>query len=151
MDHIPSPAELLAAYESAAQNDPTSVFYKRVLVRPRLPAATIVLSLLLTAAACVLAWVFTARMTQSHLWGMVACIGLLILLILIFAKKILITTVKVYQALAPEKTRCRCRYEPSCSAYMILAVEKYGFWKGFRKGMRRWSGCKPPNGGFDMP
>jgi putative membrane protein insertion efficiency factor len=45
-----------------------------------------------------------------------------------------------------------CRFEPSCSAYMILAVEKHGAVKGFFKGVWRIIRCNPfSKGGEDVP
>lgn len=36
-----------------------------------------------------------------------------------------------------------CRYEPSCSLYCKQAIEKYGFWYGCVKGIRRFLSCHP--------
>jgi len=45
-----------------------------------------------------------------------------------------------------------CIYQPGCSEYMILAVQKYGPWKGVRKGLWRICRCHPFNpGGYDPP
>ncbi len=150
-DHIPTASELLAAYQQTQQDDPRSVFYQRVLTRPRLPIGRILLALLLVAVLCVATYVFTMHLTDSVLRSVTACGALLLVICILFAKRILIQAVRIYQAVAPAWLRRRCRYEPSCSAYMLLAVEKYGLRKGFQKGMARWRGCKPPNGGYDFP
>ncbi len=43
-----------------------------------------------------------------------------------------------------------CRFQPTCSEYMKQAIEKYGFWKGFRLGIKRLSRCHPKGGyGYD--
>ena len=43
-----------------------------------------------------------------------------------------------------------CRFEPTCSAYAMHAVEKYGFLRGSWLGMRRLARCHPFNpGGWD--
>ena len=43
-----------------------------------------------------------------------------------------------------------CRFEPSCSVYMIQAVEKYGAWRGVGKGLKRIMRCHPfHEGGLD--
>ena len=43
-----------------------------------------------------------------------------------------------------------CRYEPTCSVYMIQAVEKYGVWRGIGKGLKRIMRCHPfHQGGLD--
>ena len=45
-----------------------------------------------------------------------------------------------------------CRFEPSCSHYFILAVQKYGPLRGACKGVGRICRCNPWNpGGFDPP
>ena len=43
-----------------------------------------------------------------------------------------------------------CRFEPTCSIYMMHAVEKYGFVRGTWMGLRRLVRCHPLNpGGWD--
>ena len=43
-----------------------------------------------------------------------------------------------------------CRYEPSCSHYMLGAVRKHGLFKGTWLGIRRLLRCAPWGGhGFD--
>ena len=59
--------------------------------------------------------------------------------------------VLAYKAFAPLSLRDRCRYEPCCSTYMIIAIKKYGLFRGLYKGIRRIMRCKPPFGGEDMP
>ena len=142
LDHLPSPAELAQLYAQQEKNDPRSLFYERAIVRPKLPIGKMLLALVLTLGVCLV--------TGMYL-GIFGALGMLVLLVVIFAKPLLVLSVKIYQAIAPADLRKRCRYEPSCSAYMLLAVEKYGLWKGLSKGLRRWKGCKPPNGGYDMP
>ncbi|HUQ69913.1 MAG TPA: membrane protein insertion efficiency factor YidD [Planctomycetaceae bacterium] len=45
-----------------------------------------------------------------------------------------------------------CRFVPSCSAYMIEAVEKYGTVRGVWKGLCRIGRCHPFHpGGWDPP
>jgi putative membrane protein insertion efficiency factor len=45
-----------------------------------------------------------------------------------------------------------CRFEPSCSRYMIGALQKYGLLKGLAKGISRFLRCHPWNpGGYDPP
>jgi len=67
------------------------------------------------------------------------------------SRRIVITLVRLYQRYAPESLRRACVFEPSCSQYMILAVEKYGTFRGVAKGLKRLSRCKPPNSGEDYP
>ena len=43
-----------------------------------------------------------------------------------------------------------CRFEPTCSVYMMQAVEKYGALRGVWLGVRRLARCHPFNpGGWD--
>lgn len=62
-----------------------------------------------------------------------------------------IQLILLYQRLAPQKIRDACRFEPSCSNYAILALEKYGFFKGWKMTYQRLRRCKYPNGGIDYP
>lgn len=59
--------------------------------------------------------------------------------------------VLMYKAFAPLDVRDRCRFQPTCSTYMIMAIKKYGLIKGTFKGLKRIFKCKPPNGGIDLP
>ena len=44
----------------------------------------------------------------------------------------------------------RCKYYPTCSEYMMQAIEKYGFIKGFFLGIFRFLKCNPfSKGGYD--
>ena len=152
-DHPPTAEELahLSCGSHCACDDPASPDYKRVLVRPCLHMGKVLLwtSLVLVIAALVslgahLLW-------HRILWTILGGVGTIFLALLCFAKRVAIWLVKVYQRFAPDKIRNRCRFEPSCSQYMILALEKYGFLKGLCKGIRRLFRCRPPHGGYDEP
>jgi len=44
-----------------------------------------------------------------------------------------------------------CRFYPSCSEYCCQAIKKYGFFKGWAKGIKRIIKCNPFNsGGIDL-
>lgn len=70
---------------------------------------------------------------------------------LICFKYILIFLVKIYQKIAPISIRSKCRFEPSCSNYMLQSLEKYGLFKGLKKGINRLKRCNINNGGYDYP
>lgn len=66
------------------------------------------------------------------------------------AKKTVIWLVHFYQNKASDETRLKCVMEPSCSVYMILAVNKYGVIRGVYKGIRRLFRCGNESG-VDYP
>ena len=74
-----------------------------------------------------------------------------IVLTLLLLRFLIIGLVLLYKAIAPMSLRDRCRFEPSCSTYMIMALQKYGLFVGLYKGIRRIMRCHPPNGGEDLP
>ena len=43
------------------------------------------------------------------------------------------------------KKGSKCRFYPSCSNYGLMAIEKYGFLKGWIKTIGRIFRCKPTN------
>jgi putative membrane protein insertion efficiency factor len=57
--------------------------------------------------------------------------------LLFVSKKALIGLVRLYQRYAPERIRRKCIFKPTCSEYMILALEKHGLIKGLYKGIYR--------------
>ena len=40
----------------------------------------------------------------------------------------------------------QCRYQPTCSQYMLDAVQKYGPWRGAWRGLKRLARCHPWGG-----
>jgi putative membrane protein insertion efficiency factor len=64
----------------------------------------------------------------------------------------LILIVRLYQIFLSPIVGRSCRFSPTCSAYFIQAVEKYGAIRGSAKGIWRICRCNPWNpGGFDPP
>jgi putative membrane protein insertion efficiency factor len=64
----------------------------------------------------------------------------------------LIGAIRIYQVTLGPLLGPACRFEPSCSRYMVEAIKKYGPVRGVGKGLRRLSRCHPWNpGGFDPP
>ncbi len=66
------------------------------------------------------------------------------------AGRICILFVRLYQiALSPLKP-ASCRFYPTCSQYMIEAIQKYGAVKGLWLGTKRLLKCHPfHKGGYD--
>ena len=60
---------------------------------------------------------------------------------------VVIGLVRVYQKVLRPVLPPLCIYQPGCSEYMILAVRKYGPWRGVPKGLWRICRCHPFNPG----
>ena len=66
--------------------------------------------------------------------------------------RLLIAAVRVYQVTLSPLVGRQCRFTPTCSNYMIQAVNKHGFLVGFLKGTWRIVRCNPfCRGGHDPP
>ncbi len=59
-------------------------------------------------------------------------------------KKILIKIIKIYQQI-PFKCHDSCKFVPTCSNYMIEALQTHGLCKGLYLGIRRILRCNPFN------
>ena len=58
--------------------------------------------------------------------------------------------IKIYQKFISPLFPQTCRFYPTCSAYFIQALEKYGFFKGSFLGIKRILKCHPFHpGGYD--
>jgi len=65
-------------------------------------------------------------------------------------KRLLILLVRAYQAILSPYLPNSCRYTPTCSQYMVEAVQKYGALKGGWMGLKRIGSCHPWGGhGYD--
>jgi uncharacterized protein len=64
-----------------------------------------------------------------------------------------LAAVRFYQRYLRRFHNRECIYEPSCSEYTILAVEKYGAIRGLRYGVSRIKRCNGAKfqGGADWP
>ena len=142
-------------------DDPASPLYKRKLKKPVISWLRIVLHIVVsliiaTGVGFLLAYLF--RRSESDFWydnasGMAAAFGgfLLLCYIVFSLKRITICCIRLYQYFAPEHIRMNCRFEPSCSDYAILSLQKYGFFRGVKKSIARLKRCRPPHGGYDEP
>lgn len=59
---------------------------------------------------------------------------------------IFIIPIKAYQHLLSPLLGKNCRFTPSCSNYMIQAIEEWGIFKGLLLGMKRIIKCHPWGG-----
>ncbi len=69
----------------------------------------------------------------------------------LYMKKLFIRLIRFYQKhISPSKPRC-CRFEPTCSAYAIEAIEKRGIIVGLLLAFYRILRCNPfnKNCGYD--
>ena len=58
-------------------------------------------------------------------------------------KQVLLTLIRFYrEKISPGRPPC-CRFIPTCSAYALEAVEKYGAWKGGFLALKRILKCHP--------
>lgn len=69
----------------------------------------------------------------------------------ILVRMLALGSILMYKAFAPMKVRDLCRFEPTCSTYMMIAIKKYGLIIGLVMGIRRIRRCHYPNGGIDYP
>jgi putative membrane protein insertion efficiency factor len=64
----------------------------------------------------------------------------------------MIALVRFYQRAISPLLGSQCRFAPTCSQYMIEAIEKYGPVRGVAKGTWRICRCHPFHpGGYDPP
>ena len=134
--------------------DPRSINYNRVLDFPNVTWPILLLKIILPIPIAICLCLFLKLLFDTFFAILIAIVSVLVYSIFNI-KGIILSIVKIYQQIAPKKIRLKCRFEPSCSQYMILAIEKYGVIKGVRKGRKRLSKCNNRGdglrGGFAYP
>ena len=55
---------------------------------------------------------------------------------------LIIKLIRLYQKI-PIKTHNLCRYNPTCSEYMITSIKRFGLIKGVYLGIKRILRCNP--------
>jgi putative membrane protein insertion efficiency factor len=55
----------------------------------------------------------------------------------------LIALVRSYQRTVSEVTPHRCRFQPTCSEFMVEAIHRYGALRGLWMGLKRIARCHP--------
>jgi len=65
-------------------------------------------------------------------------------------KRVLIAMVLFYRKYLSPPSAPKCRYIPTCSAYALESLEKYGALKGSLLALKRFFRCHPfHEGGYD--
>ena len=65
-------------------------------------------------------------------------------------KRLLLLLVHIYRSCISPLFPPSCRYYPTCSAYALEAIERYGAWRGGWMALRRILRCHPfHRGGYD--
>ena len=64
--------------------------------------------------------------------------------------QVVLALVRFYRAAISPALPVSCRYLPTCSAYCLEAVERYGAFRGLRLAVQRIGRCHPFHaGGYD--
>jgi putative membrane protein insertion efficiency factor len=58
------------------------------------------------------------------------------------AERAVTGAIRGYRKVSP-KLPTRCRYQPTCSAYALIAIERYGLRKGLKLTAARIARCRP--------
>lgn len=66
------------------------------------------------------------------------------------AARVIVFFVMAYRATLGPLLGGQCRFQPTCSQYMLDAVERHGPWRGAWRGVKRICRCHPFHpGGYD--
>lgn len=66
-------------------------------------------------------------------------------------KKAIILLIRLYQITLSPFLGKNCRFEPTCSKYAIIAIDKYGIMHGTFLFFKRFLRCHPWGGSGDDP
>lgn len=124
-------------------DDPRSYDYKRIYNKEPINKLRFFLIICIDFSLSVLCYFLFKKIIIVVLFNFIYYLLLL--------KYVLIFIVKLYQKIAPISIKSKCRFEPSCSNYMLQSLEKYGLLKGLKKGINRLKRCNIDNGGYDYP
>ncbi|GAA2705201.1 hypothetical protein GCM10010437_070780 [Actinoplanes palleronii] len=58
------------------------------------------------------------------------------------AQRVVIGAIRAYRKVSP-RLPTRCRFQPTCSAYALTAIDRYGLRKGLRLAAGRLIRCGP--------
>jgi putative component of membrane protein insertase Oxa1/YidC/SpoIIIJ protein YidD len=128
-------------HPEGSANNIKIVVRERQLIRPEIYYWKAVLNVLIPVVFCFIAFQWTNQLAIIML-----CVYTLLRL-----GGIIIWFIHLYQRYASDEIRLACVFEPSCSEYMILSIQKYGAICGCINGIKRLKRCHYPNGGNDYP
>lgn len=128
---------------------------RRILHRPKISWPTVLIFAFIYLFFSVIVLFYLMRFptltgNNTFFIKIVIVVIYFIISLLLFLKKICIFIIKLHQRYAPDHVRKMCNFEPSCSEYAILAINKYGVLKGIFMSYKRIKRCVPP-GGIDYP
>jgi len=124
-------------------DDPTSIYYDRKYNKEPINKKRLTIIIISDILLTTIVYLIFHKLLYIFLFNIIYYLFLL--------KYVLIFIVKMYQKIAPISIREKCRFEPSCSNYMLQCLEKYGLFKGFKKGINRLKRCNINGGGYDYP
>lgn len=136
--------EIIEAFRNKRKND-----IKKAVIRPKFGMYKEMFHATVFSLLIVMASILGSSL---RIWQHIILLTAVILIFLITqTKNVILLTIFLYQRFAPDTIRAACLFTPSCSEYMRISVQKYGVFKGVKKGLRRLKRCHPPNGGADEP
>ena len=124
-------------------DDPTSIYYDRKYNKEPINKKRLIIIVTLCLIVSIIIYLLSNKILYVLIFN--------IIYFLVLLKYVLIFIVKMYQKIAPISIREKCRFEPSCSNYMLQCLEKYGLFKGLKKGINRLKRCNINDGGYDYP
>jgi putative component of membrane protein insertase Oxa1/YidC/SpoIIIJ protein YidD len=150
---IPSEAEQEEAWEYVC---------KRELIRPETSIAKafkyimtfMCVDVIFTFTTFLIVRIFFIDNISIHplMMALIVFFGSTILGLILTAKKAIVGLIKLYQHYAPERIRRKCIFKPTCSEYMIMAIEKFGLINGLYKGiLRMFFKCRGHYYSIDYP
>lgn len=67
-----------------------------------------------------------------------------------FFEMLVTLPIRGYKKIISPFLPCACRFQPTCSEYMLQAIQLHGIFKGFYLGIKRILRCNPWGGsGYD--
>lgn len=65
-------------------------------------------------------------------------------------RELVTTSLRIYKRWISPLLPSACRFHPTCSEYMLEAVQRHGAWRGVWMGVKRLGRCHPfQEGGYD--